>query len=448
MRMNLRRLVGGMVAVVLTVATASAQTTRRVPQDVATIQAALNASANGDRVLVSPGTYAENLDFQGKDVSLESSGGAAATNIAPAGGTVVTVGPGGAVVGFTIADGNASFGAGMTVSGSGTRIALNVFQDNHAPSGSAGAAIYGNNASPLIERNHFRRNTCDTQYIAGVVTFLNTSSPTILSNVFEDNPCQAVNLVLPDVAGPRVVNNTFVANRTAVRLYRGVSIATQVYRNNLIVGNTTGVEATLGTDADNPVWQNNLVFGNGANYTGIGNQTGTQGNLSASPLFRNQAAGDYHLLASSPAIDTGTSLGAPATDFDGVTRPLDGNGDGTTTVDIGAFEAPTVATREVIIGPPAGIYFQTQRVDLTLSVQEAARATAASVRLDGQDVTGLFFACAAFGRSGANTTLRCPAVPVAILTPGVHAWTVRIDFNDGTNVTQTVQWTVRAATEP
>lgn len=448
MRMNLRRVMGGLVALALASPVASAQTTRRVPQDVATIQAALTASANGDRVLVSPGTYAENLDFQGKDVSLESSGGAAATFIAPAGGTVVTVGPGGAVVGFTIADGAASFGGGMTVSGSGTRIALNVFQDNHAPIGSAGAAIYGNNASPLIERNHFRRNTCDTQYIAGVVSFLNTSSPIILSNVFEDNTCQAVNLVLPAGSGPRVVNNTFVANRTAVRLYRAVSTVTQVYRNNLIVGNTTGVEATFGTDADNPVWQNNLVFGNGANYTGMANPTGLQGNLGASPLFRNQAAGDYRLSAGSPAIDAGTSLGAPATDFDGVVRPLDGNGDGAPAVDIGAFEAPTVATREVLIGPPAGIYFQTQRVDLTLSVQEAARATAASVRLDGQDVTGLFFACAAFGRSGANTTLRCPGVPVAILAPGVHVWTVRIDFNDGTNVTQTLQWTVRAATEP
>lgn len=448
MRINLRRVVGGLVALALASPMASAQTTRRVPQDVATIQGALTASANGDRVLVSPGTYPEHLDFQGKDVSLESSGGAAVTTIQPVGGTVVTVGPGGAVVGFTIAGGNGSFGAGLTVSGSGTRIAMNVFQDNQAPIGSAGAAIYGNDASPLIERNHFRRNTCDTQYLAGVVAFANMSSPTIASNLFEDNTCQAVNLVLPDGAGPRVVNNTFVANRTAIRLYRTVPLATQVYRNNLIAGNTTGVEATFGTDADNPVWQNNLVFGNGANYTGLANQTGTQGNLSASPLFRNQATGDYRLSPGSPAIDAGTSLGAPATDFDGVTRPLDGNGDGTTTVDIGAFEAPTAATREVIVGPPAGIYFQTQRVDLTLSVQDAARATAASVRLDGQDVTGPFLACAVFGRSAANTTLRCPGVPVAILVPGVHTWTVRIDYNDGTNVTQTLQWTVRAATEP
>src|SRR5207248_359133 len=44
------------------------------------------------------------------------------------------------------------------------------------------------------------------------------------------------------------------------------------------------------------------------------------------------------LLPGSPAIDGGTNAGALATDQRGVARPSDGNGDGTPTVDIGAFE--------------------------------------------------------------------------------------------------------------
>lgn len=442
------RIALGTALVLLTAALAMAQNTRRVPQDFATIQAALTASANGDRVLVSPGTYSEHLDFQGKDVRLESVSGPSFTAIHPNGGTVVTIGPGGSVLGFTIAGGNAMFGSGMKVIGAGTIVFGNRFEDNQSPIGSNGAAIDGNGASPVIDRNVFRRNTCDTQYSAGVVSFVNLSSPSITNNLFEDNTCQAVNLVLPDGTGPRVINNTFVANRVAIRLYRAVPTATQVYRNNLIANNATGVEANFGTDADNPIWQNNLVFGNGADYAGLANQTGIQGNISVDPRFRNAAALDYRLYAGSPAIDAGTALGAPTLDFDGLARPSDGNGDGVFAHDIGAFEAPTGFSREVLIGPPAGVYFQTQRVDLTLSVQDAARATAASVRLDGLDVTGPFLACAVFGRSAANTTLRCPGVPVAILAPGVHVWTVRIDYNDGTNVTQTLQWTVRAATEP
>jgi hypothetical protein len=44
--------------------------------------------------------------------------------------------------------------------------------------------------------------------------------------------------------------------------------------------------------------------------------------------------------ASSPAIDGGTSEGCPATDILGRPRPADGNGDGASACDIGAYEGP------------------------------------------------------------------------------------------------------------
>jgi len=58
--------------------------------------------------------------------------------------------------------------------------------------------------------------------------------------------------------------------------------------------------------------------------------------------------GDYHLLPASPCIDTGSNNvdnpdtaiveTIPATDIAGLPRVIDGNLDGTATVDIGAYE--------------------------------------------------------------------------------------------------------------
>ena len=58
---------------------------------------------------------------------------------------------------------------------------------------------------------------------------------------------------------------------------------------------------------------------------------GVHGNIQANPKFVDPAHGDFHLQAGSPAIDAGTSSGAPATDLDGRVRS-DGH------IDIGAYE--------------------------------------------------------------------------------------------------------------
>jgi serine protease len=136
----------------------------RVPGDFVTVQAAIAASIAGDRVLVSPGTYHERLDFQGKTVALVSTRGPKVTTLdGDLQGPVVKLGPGATLDGFTIRNGQALVGTayrggGILVigwsTGSPAVIQNNVVTGNHAGVQGAGIAL-------LVTRADVLNNTID-----------------------------------------------------------------------------------------------------------------------------------------------------------------------------------------------------------------------------------------------------------------------------------------------
>lgn len=141
-----------------------------------------------------------------------------------------------------------------------------------------------------------------------------------------------------------IVNNTAAANGGGVF---NASIFGPARLKNTIVARNAGA---TGADIDGSgfISQGNNLIGDGGAVTvfvnGLGGNlvgaTGTEIDPLISPLQDNGGATLTHaLLFGSPARDAGNNVGVTANDQRGFDRRFDGDGDGTSTVDIGAFES-------------------------------------------------------------------------------------------------------------
>lgn len=151
---------------VLVVVPSVLASTINVPKDQPTIQAGINAANNGDTVLVAPGKYVENINFNGKAITVTSAKGPK----------------------VTVIDGNAVEPVVLFISNEGTNSILNGFTVENGAGGnySAGGGISISQASPKLTNNVIENNTALDGGGVGVIE----GSPVIAGNVIDGNSAQ------------------------------------------------------------------------------------------------------------------------------------------------------------------------------------------------------------------------------------------------------------------
>jgi parallel beta-helix repeat protein len=236
-------------------------TTINVPAEQPTIQDGINAASKGDKVLVAPGTYEENINFSGKQITVTSSAGPETTIID--GGQVAPVatfsngeGPKSILSRFTLQNGASTFetqyaGGGVYIDGASPTIASNIIQNNVACSDGGGIGVsFG---SPIIKENTIKNNSqsgCEGGPGGGGIALLGAGSAQIIGNKIENNvwPSNGGGITLFAAGTPTLMNNIITDNSSGGGQGGGIWIVNDseaVIVQNLFYGNTGSQGAAI-----------------------------------------------------------------------------------------------------------------------------------------------------------------------------------------------------------
>jgi hypothetical protein len=221
----------------------------------------------------------------------------------------------------------------------------NVISNNSAPGGGSGISLVAP-GTPIVKRNIIKDNVCGARCSGGGISV--GSDALIVQNLITGNRSAdggGISVFVPDGGrGPIIVNNTIANNSAGLGSgLRAIGAVGQTeLTNNIIVAPIGEVLFCSAQNQITPIIRfNNIFSADGMAYGGsCSDKTGTDGNISADPLFINPTQDDYHIKQGSPSIDAGDNLtpNLPDKDLDGDPRILDGDGNGTAIVDMGVDE--------------------------------------------------------------------------------------------------------------
>lgn len=258
--------------------------------------------------------------------------------------------------------------------------------------GDAGQGGTGIVTGALIENN--------TVYETGVtsggagINMDGIQSSRIQNNLLYNNHGKGMSLYTVDASAGStnniIVNNTVIQASNAADyalVIKDGATGNTVYNNVLFsLSSVSGAfrisaDSLSGTYSDYNIVTNRMSNDNGSSFKTLAQWQSATGldahSISSTPaaVFVNQPGNDYHLSASSPAIDFGTNLAspkqAPTTDISGTARPSGAK------YDAGAYERTTADTTAPTV-TATGFVYTTSPNRITISFSEDVSASLAA----------------------------------------------------------------------
>ncbi len=281
-----------------------------IPDDYPTIQQGIDASTDGDTVLVQPGTYYENINFNGHNIVLGSlfittdDASYISATVIDADGlyeSVVTFESGEnsstELIGFTIKNGRGGNGAGIYCSNSNPCVLNNIISENLSADG-YGGGIYSMGSTMLIKDNIIIGNILYADMGGGGsgIACISNDGTVISNNILIRNDANAVwgnpsTIFLQECTSTEIINNTVCLNGYYFGLYLLDTEAT--IKNSIFWEGEDNVE----------IYGQNSTFS--VTYCNIDGGWEGEGNIDEYSQFVDLENDDFNICQSSPCIDAG-----------------------------------------------------------------------------------------------------------------------------------------------